>query len=67
MKPSWENAPEWANWLAMDYDGTWWWYSNLPKFDNGEWLPGSGTKCEIAVLETDPETTLEPRPASLDE
>lgn len=29
-KPSWNNAPEWANFLAMDEDGTWNWYENEP-------------------------------------
>ena len=30
MKDVWENAPEWANWLAMDGDGVWWWYECEP-------------------------------------
>lgn len=29
-KPTWENAPAWANWLAMDRDGYWFWYENEP-------------------------------------
>lgn len=33
MKPSWDDAPEWANWLAMDGDGRWVWYDNKPFFD----------------------------------
>jgi len=31
MKPDWKDAPEWARWLAMDDDGSWWWYSIRPK------------------------------------
>lgn len=31
MKPDWKDAPEWANWLAMDADGKWYWYENNPK------------------------------------
>lgn len=31
-KPDWKDAPEWANWLAMDSDGIWWWYENEPKW-----------------------------------
>ena len=41
-KPDWKDAPEWAQWLAQDEDGTWWWYENAPKvilsrtwFDSG--------------------------------
>lgn len=29
-KPSWDDAPEWANWLAMDADGTWFWFEDEP-------------------------------------
>ena len=31
MKPSWDEAPEWANWLAMDEDGSWGWFEVEPK------------------------------------
>lgn len=31
-KPSWEDAPEWANALATDGNGVWWWFENEPKF-----------------------------------
>ena len=30
MKPSWDDAPEWANWLAMDEDGAWEWFEREP-------------------------------------
>lgn len=30
MKPSWEDAPEWANYLAMDEDGDWYWFKFEP-------------------------------------
>lgn len=29
-KPSWNSAPQWAMWLAMDGDGSWWWYGGEP-------------------------------------
>lgn len=29
-KPSWENAPEWAKWLAQDADGEWCWFRHKP-------------------------------------
>lgn len=31
MKPDWKDAPEWARWLAMDADGTWYWYEFEPE------------------------------------
>ena len=30
MIPGWDNAPEWARWVAMDEDGVYWWYQNMP-------------------------------------
>jgi hypothetical protein len=30
MKPNWENAPEWAQWLAQDADGQWCWFRHKP-------------------------------------
>lgn len=30
MKPDWKDAPDWANWLAMDADGTWYWFEYEP-------------------------------------
>lgn len=29
-KPGWEVAPEWANWLAQDKSGEWWFYEEKP-------------------------------------
>ena len=29
-KPSWDEAPEWAQFLAMDRDWEWYWYENEP-------------------------------------
>ena len=34
-KPSWENAPEWAQWLAQDADGEWCWFRHRPLKDSG--------------------------------
>lgn len=31
MKPKWKSAPEWAKWLAQDYNGSWYWYSHKPR------------------------------------
>lgn len=37
MKPSWGDAPEWANWLAMDLDGDWFWFEDEPSKSNWRW------------------------------
>lgn len=36
-KPSWKDAPEWAEWLAQDPCGEWWFYDAKPCGDGGEW------------------------------
>lgn len=32
-KPKWSSAPSWANWLAMDCIGGWWWSTHRPSYD----------------------------------
>ena len=31
MKPDWNDAPEWATYLAMDDSGIWMWYEREPE------------------------------------
>jgi hypothetical protein len=40
MKPDWKDAPDWANWLAMDADGTWVWFAARPEWSDweDEWI-----------------------------
>ena len=38
MKPDWKDAPEWANWLAMEEDGSWYWHENKPILGNVMWF-----------------------------
>jgi hypothetical protein len=62
-KPSWEKAPEWANWVAMDIDGSWSWYEEKPKYDCLFWSCVSGREAIARLVEDpDPEETLEQRP-----
>jgi hypothetical protein len=52
MKPSWDHAPEWANYLAMDSDGCWYWYEKPPVFvpATGWWsCSSSGGRYDVAL------------------
>ena len=61
MKPTWANSPDWANWLARDDYGTWWWFEKDPIVsDDGMGWDGLDGKVEIAP--SDFLDTLEPRP-----
>lgn len=57
-KPSWASAPDWANHLAMDEDGSWWWYDTRPKLEDnsGQWVSvgrmAQATDCETRWDET---------------
>jgi hypothetical protein len=38
-KPNWDDAPEWANWVALSSDGIWTWFENKPRKDReGDYL-----------------------------
>lgn len=30
LKPDWKDSPEWAQWLAQDSNGKWFWYEREP-------------------------------------
>jgi hypothetical protein len=36
--PDWSQAPEWANYVAMDECGDWYWYSHQPTKGDVEWI-----------------------------
>jgi hypothetical protein len=59
-KPDWRDAPEWANFLAMDWDGEWVWHEHKPSIHDGVWL-SSGGEVRAARLPR-AEETLEAKP-----
>ena len=71
-RPSWDDAPEWAEWLAQDEDGDWWWYEcpiEVDDLDEEEWVEEHGVDGRLvrATSGTTPDghdwrDTLEPRP-----
>ena len=38
-QPDWSQAPEWANWWAMDADRDCYWFENKPETMSVTWLP----------------------------
>ena len=65
--PDWSNAPDWANWLAMDSEGEWHWYENKPEKEFVFWLPTGG---RFAFIKTDTdnwESSLQQRPQNPDQ
>lgn len=36
-KPTWDGAPEWASYLALDGKGRWYWYEHEPNYRFGVW------------------------------
>ena len=69
--PQWKDAPEDANWLAMDSNGIWCWYVFEPYIGYEHWMPSAedsavGDNFYIAECDfkghIDWRETLEPRP-----
>ncbi len=61
MKPDWKDAPEWAQYLAMDADGMWWWHELRPSLDPYSW-EGEGKLGDIVLRFSNWQDTLEERP-----
>lgn len=61
MKPDWKDAPEWAQWLAMDEDGMWGWYEIEPRISstNDFWFSPKGKSSFVKISEW--KKTLEQR------
>lgn len=66
-KPSWLDAPEWAEWLSQDEDGEWKWLAGLPgKYVDG-WTAVIIKGCCKGLVLGDWRDTLERRPVDLSE
>lgn len=65
MKPHWQDAPTWAQWLAQDEDGEWNWFSEKPRANTlaepGYWLGGNWMWAGPSPVSEDWNRTLEER------
>jgi len=65
--PEWEHAPDWANWLAMDPKGGWWWSEAQPEARSAWWHNAWGKRISQAGMtpgRSNWTETLEQRPWS---
>ncbi len=63
MKPNWNVAPEWAECLAMDRDGTWYWYETKPIADSFDKVWTTNDRALMAIpLNTKWKEAIEQRP-----
>lgn len=57
-KPDWSTAPDWAKFLAQDFDESWYWYDIEPSLNKSDklrnWVPAPGGICQMATV---PSTT----------
>lgn len=63
MKPDWNDAPEWANYLAMDEDGSWYFYAEKPVTGIAQWVSDAKYLKNDPSNEEDWRKTLEDRPS----
>ena len=50
-KPSWEDAPEWANYLTQNYDGSWVWWEKEPYKSKETYAwSGGGKNSDVVVI-----------------
>lgn len=64
--PGWDDAPEWAMWLAQDLDGSWYWFEECPGMgdDDDKWYADNYKEAKEGVT-VSPfwRNTLQSRPA----
>ena len=46
--PSWDNAPEWANWLTYDKDGWYWWDAKPDLYEDVYLMHSNGIEMSSA-------------------
>ena len=65
-KPDWNDAPEWAQYLTQDRDGTWIWHEDKPSYEDGEWFAESEEKKESEWMPVEGDFTYTEASSSLE-
>ena len=58
----WDNAPDWAEWAAMDEHGIWCWYGEKPTLRINDWSNMINYNCFTAPAVPDWKDSLTKRP-----
>lgn len=61
-KPKWEDAPEWAMFLAKDEDHCWYWYEKAPEKGFYAWRRTDGRCMYAGGSDFGWDSSLEARP-----
>lgn len=61
-KPSWKEAPAWAEWLAQDKHGDWWWHKQNPEITEDGFDSTCAKESNTGEVLGDWRDTLERRP-----
>lgn len=61
MKPSWQDSPYWAAYLAKDADGHWSWFEYLPDRNQERWVT-DGRVQHAGYVNDDWQDSMEARP-----
>ena len=64
MNIDWSKAPEWANFVAMDYDGCWWFFEGKPRLYGGTWYSEEGKHQKLILHVLNHEESLQQRPSN---
>lgn len=61
--PSWELAPSWAQYLAQDENGMWYWFQSEPEKRATTWMVTSGKTMARITMATPDHEPLTPNPS----
>ena len=61
-KPNWKSAPKWAQYVAQDANGVWFWHETQPQAKISGWIQQIGAYCTCEEPNPNWKETLEAKP-----